>query len=597
MALDRRTFLTSGAGVAAAAWLGSTIEPAAADESISPLILHSPPATAYVDTLAVPPVLSGSGNLVMAAGTHAFHRDYPTSSTWGYGGQAYSGPTINAHQGQPLTFNVINRLPRHVLAANVDTSMEHVTTDDVAHPPTSMHLHGNYSRPEHDGHPMDTFGPGCMRPYTYPNREAARHLWYHDHAMGLTRLNVAGGLAGQYLVRDQYDTGTAANPLGLPSGDFEVPLMLQDRTFDSNGRLFYRWTPLFAANAWSSTYAGDRTLVNGTIWPRMPVARGVYRFRILNGSSARSYTLTLNGAAPMYVIGTEHGLLDAPLRVTSLRIASGERYDVLIDFSSLRSGAQVELRNTESADIINTVFGSPTIKQVMRFDVTASQGAVTTVPTTLRGGSRQPARLPAIPTATVKRVMNLGILLTLDRLLVGSVPIMFSLNNLGFDTTHVDIGKAGTTELWYIVNDTPVPHPIHVHMASMRLVRRQPFNNVLLDLFNPRPTFGTPYRPDPGPYLSPLGVSYASGYENAPKDVIIAEPLKVTIFTVTWPSIDQLGFDPDASYRSGALVSADPGSAQMYPMDDAETLRGYVWHCHFLDHEDHDMMLPIRFTA
>ncbi len=556
-------------------------------------LFFSPWVQPYRDALPVPPWRSGSQDLPMAEATHRFHSDYPTSQTWGYGGQTYHGPTVQAFQGQPITLNLPNRLGRHVLAANVDTTLHHMSTDDIVAPRANIHLHGHLSQPQHDGHAFDTYRRGATRPYYFENKDAARHFWFHDHSAGMTRLNVAAGLSSQYIVRDVFDTGEPGNLLGLPAGEFEIPLQIQDRMFDSNGRLSYRMTPLVAADRWSGTWVGDRVAVNGVVWPRLAVARAVYRFRILNSSSARFYALTLRGQAPMYVIGTDHGLLDAPLAASSLRIAPGERYDVLIDFRSARAGSRIEMRNTEEPSSVNRIAGSGVIPQIMAFDVGSASGPLQSIPATLRGGPNQPPRLAPAPTPTVRRVMTLRQLIDLSRLFP---PIMMSLNNLMFDTEYVDIAKAGTTEVWDIVNTTDQPHPIHIHMMTLRLVHRQSYDWAGYHLFNPAPPLGRPWRPAPDRFL--IGrPTLASGYERAPKDVIIAAGFQVTRILVTWPSANELGFDPDATFPAGVLTTHDPGGTGEHVHSDHDhhgDLRGYVWHCHMLDHEDHDMMLPIR---
>lgn len=591
---NRRRFLAgAGGGVIAAPLLGAPMLLAPRQAKAAITVFHSPPVQPYVDDLPIPPVRSGSQDLPMAEGTHRFHSSYPTSQTWGYGGQSYHGPTVQAWQGQPIDLSFPNRLGRHVLADNVDTTLHHCSADDITAPRANVHLHGHLSQAIHDGHPFDTWRRGATRTYHYENIESARHFWFHDHSAGLTRLNVAAGLSTQYLVRDVYDTGEAGNPLGLPAGEFEIPLQIEDRMFDSHGRHWYRFTPLAGANRWSGTWVGDRIVVNGVIWPKLSVARGVYRFRMLNSSSARTYKLSLRGQAPMYVIGTDHGLLNAPIRVDSLTIAPAERYDVLIDFRNVAPGTRIELRNSELPPVVDLIIGAMVVPQVMAFDVTSAIGPTAQIPERLRGGASQPPVIPAAPSPSMRRIMTLRQVIDLERIFP---PIKMLQNNVGFDTNYVDIGKCGVTEQWDVVNTTADSHPIHVHMAaSMRLVQRRRFNGLLYELFNPAPRTGREWRPNPDPYLFG-STDRASGYEDSPKDVLIATPFSVTRFTVTWPSADMLGFDPDARFEAGALVTHDPGGSGHVHSDHDHhgEVGGYVWHCHILDHEDHDMMLPIR---
>ncbi len=583
----------AGGGLAAMPMLGAPLLLGPREAKAAITVFHSPPVPAYSDELPIPPVRAGSQELAMAEATHRFHSSYPTSQTWGYGGQSYHGPTVQAYQGQPLDLSFPNRLGRHVLADNVDTTLHHSSADDITAPRANVHLHGHLSQPIHDGHPFDTWRRGATRTYHYENKESARHFWFHDHTAGMTRLNVAAGLSSQYLVRDVYDTGEPGNPLGLPAGEFEIPLQLEDRMFDSNGRMMYRFTPLAAADRWSGTWVGDRIVVNGVVWPKLTVARGVYRFRIVNSSSARTYALTLRGQAPMYVIGSDHGLLNVPVRTDSLTIAPAERYDVLIDFRNVAPGTRIEMRNTELPPIVDLIIGAMVVPQVMAFDVTSAIGPVTQIPSTLRGGASQPALIGAPPPATLRRVMTLRQVIDLPRIFP---PIKMLLNNVGFDTEYVDIGRCGVTEQWDVVNTTADAHPIHVHMAtSMRLIQRRRFNGVFYELFNPPPRVGREWRPNPDPHLYG-STDRASGYEDSLKDTIIAPAFSVTRFTVTWPSADLLGFDPDERFEAGSLVVHDPaGGDHVHSDHDHHGLvGGYVWHCHILDHEDHDMMLPIR---
>ena len=158
----------------------------------------------YVEPLRIPRVwttseLSANG-LTMAPSEHVFHRDLGQTKTWGYGGSSYLGPTIEARQGTPVSFTARNRLWRHRL--QVDTALHGPDmNDDARRPRVSLHLHGGYTEPQSDGYPEDTFLPGADHLYRYANDQQPGTLWYHDHAVGITRLNVYAGLAGVYLLR------------------------------------------------------------------------------------------------------------------------------------------------------------------------------------------------------------------------------------------------------------------------------------------------------------------------------------------------------------------------------------------------------------
>ena len=155
-----------------------------------------------VDPLPVPPTWStaelATNGLTMAPGMHRFSSDMGWTPTWGYGGAPYLGPTIEAQTGTPVTFVARNRLGAHPL--DIDLSLHGPDTDDILHPRASLHLHGGYTEEGSDGHPEDTFRPGEDHVYHYAEDQQAGTVWYHDHALGLTRLNVYAGLAAYHLV-------------------------------------------------------------------------------------------------------------------------------------------------------------------------------------------------------------------------------------------------------------------------------------------------------------------------------------------------------------------------------------------------------------
>jgi spore coat protein A, manganese oxidase len=250
-----------------------------------------------------------------------------------------------------VTVEIHNDLGHHPLADAVDTTLHGVTEEDRTSPRTATHQHGGHLPTAADGGPLAVFVPparatleecaseplttmhldgvdvaSCFR-YVYPNDQEATTLWYHDHAMGITRLNVVAGLAGFYLVRDQFDTGRPGSQLGLPVGDREVPMVIQDRSFRVVGGealLDYPLAPPAGSpfippdRVWSPEFFGDTPVVNGKAYPYLDVDRGLYRFRLLNGSNARVYRLRLAASTgttvPFFQIGTDGGLLDAPRR-------------------------------------------------------------------------------------------------------------------------------------------------------------------------------------------------------------------------------------------------------------------------------------------
>jgi spore coat protein A, manganese oxidase len=285
----------------------------------------------FLDELPIPPVLNGatSKTLTIQQTTHQFHQSLASVPVWGYNGGTktggYLGPTMVAQRGTRTTISYANALPtKHLL--NVDPTLTQMKGKPV-NSRILTHLHGGHISDTADGNPyagstlpsgqvVPDFLSGQTQRVTYANDQEAAHLWYHDHALGITRLNVMAGLAGVYLLRDSGlfgDDGQGGNfPDGrkLPSGDYEVPLVIQDRAFAKDGRIKYpaQWTPEFF---------GDVVCVSGKVWPFKEVEARKYRCRILNGSNSRLYNLKLTQGT-MTQIGTDGGFLTAPVPISSL---------------------------------------------------------------------------------------------------------------------------------------------------------------------------------------------------------------------------------------------------------------------------------------
>lgn len=219
-----------------------------------------------------------------------------------YGGQ-FVGPTIRAKTGRPVRITYTNQL-------------------DV---PANVHLHGGHNRPADDGYPMDVIEPGQSRTYHYPNKQQGATLWYHDHAHHLRSENVYFGLHGFYVLEDD-----AERRLNLPTGQYDVPIVIRDCQLDDNGGLVY------------PADVPATLLANGVITPHFDVAARKYRFRLLNGSNERTFRLTLGGAA-LTQIGSDGGLLPAPKQRSEIVLSSAERADVVVDFSQHPVGSQLVL--------------------------------------------------------------------------------------------------------------------------------------------------------------------------------------------------------------------------------------------------------------
>jgi FtsP/CotA-like multicopper oxidase with cupredoxin domain len=298
----------------------------------------------------------------------------------------------------------------------------------------TVHNHGNHSTPENDGRPDEyLIGTGGSRTYTYQHledggNERGTTQFYHDHRMDLTARNVWMGLAGFYILDDPEDPAT------LPAGPFDVPLLIADRQFDVNNQIPYVFD---AAGVF-----GDKVLVNGVYRPYFEVGDRKYRFRILNASNARIYNFVLSTGDPFIQIGTESGLLPAPISRTQMRAGPAERLDVVVDFAG-RLGQTFHLKDTLSN------------VEILEFRVTQDLSDTSSVPATLRA-------LPVIGEPTVTRTFNF------DR--TGG---HWTINGLRFDPTRVDAQPVlGTTEKWVFTNPTGAAHTVHLHGIDQQCVTR-----------------------------------------------------------------------------------------------------------------------------
>jgi len=329
----------------------------------------------------------------------------------GYNGMT-PGPTILADSDQEIIVRQIN---------NTDVQ-------------TTTHLHGGHMPAGFDGHPLDFVNPGTFKDYLYTNKQVPATLWYHDHTNDLTGDQVYAGLAGFYLMSDDYERS-----LGLPSGDHEVGIVIQDRTFGADGSLIY--------NDNIMGELGDTILVNGTPYPFFEVGTSRYRLRFLNGSNARSYNLTLSNGASFIQIGSDGGLLQAPVVRNSLDIAPAERVDVIIDFGNANVGDQIVLQNTAGGGMGG---GGAGTAQIMRFDVVRVEDDPSTIPQVLRYIERLD---PAASVQTRRWVFGMT-----------GGPKPWVINGLPYEEARVDaFPKLGTTEIWELTNRTGMMHPVHIH--------------------------------------------------------------------------------------------------------------------------------------
>ena len=513
--------------------------------------------------IAAPKTTGGNADryeIEMSEVLHRFHSDMPAIPVWAYSG-SYPGPIIDAKSGRTVEVKWINKLP---LAANFPFTIDAppmpmakmgagaMHTAKPGH--AVVHLHGAHCPSESDGLPdMFTHQEGSGHSPTsatclYPNKQPGATLWFHDHAMGITRLNVYAGLAGIYLLRDKHEA-----TLNLPSGAYEVPLVIQDRMFDSAEK---PQGLLYKTSAEQPEFFGDHIVVNGKVWPKLSVEARRYRFRVCNGSNSRFYSLALSPQAADHVcpsafqIGSDGGFLPAPVPLCSvglpeLLMAPGERADVIIDFSGCATGDEIILTNAAMAPHPDGDTPSADTGQVLKFVVVPKHATDTSVVptglpcdlTTKIDEHHVPLRNVAAVTATLAaeglppiKTRHMKLQETKDA--IGN-PLEVLLNGKHYIDPASEDPKLNSIEIWELDNLTGDTHPIHLHLVQFQVLDRK----------NKSDGRYTPVDPN----------------ELGWKDTVRCPPGEVT--------------------RIIARFTGYTGS--------------YVWHCHMLEHEDHDMMRPL----
>jgi len=423
--------------------------------------------------------------------------------------------------------------------------------------------------------------------FEYPNEQAATTLWYHDHSLGMTRQNVYAGPAGFYLLRggpaDEVDgrlPGPAPqtdDPAGLAY--YEIPIVIQDRSFDADGSLFYPTHRAFfegltpgqlqiplkpegasdVSPLWNPEFFGNTMVVNGRSWPYLDVERRRYRLRFLNGCNSRFLILEFGNGLPFWQIGADGGFLPRPVRLQRLLLGPAERADVIVDFSPIREGNTLRLLNLgpdepfgggipgvdfDSADLGST-------GQVMQFRIGRRQGSDRSTRPDALGLPNQTELGPhsVIRRLSLNEEESSTVLVSEDA--QGNIvldpngepfaPIAALLGTVAPDGTAVPLRwgapvtespMLGATEIWEIDNRTVDAHPIHVHLVQFEVVGRKDAAGVIRG-------------PEP--------------WERGFKDTVIAYPGELTRVKARF---DLAGL--------------------------------FVWHCHILEHEDNEMMRPYR---
>lgn len=549
----------------------------------SPSTGHSSPALEkWVDEVPRPGVIEPSGTkdgrpryeVEMHEFEQKIHRDLPPTTVWGYDGQ-YPGPTIEARRGEPIFVRWQNKLPDDHLLPEDATIHGEILPYDTPGVRVVTHLHGGNVESESDGKPRAWFtrdfreqGPDFeKKDYYYVNDQPPATLWYHDHSLGITRLNVYAGLAGFYLLRSEHERN-----LGLPAGEYEIPLVLQDRSFLEDGSLFYptsvpddqggndasRPEPSIVPQ-----FYGDTSVVNGKAWPRLTVEPRKYRFRILNGANSRYYNLTLRGydetgsetgteGPPLVQIGNDGGLLPEPVELEGrLELGPSQRADVVVDFTDY-PGETLLLHNDAPAMYRGRTDGdrgdSDPLSEIMLVAVSDSEDGRDT--STVRDQLTRVPRI-AVDSADNERYLTLA---------TGSDEYGRRLHLLGTEEARTGMRftdpitekpELGDTEIWSLENLTGMSHPIHLHLVHFQVLGRQS----------------------------------AGDYDPAEDDV--------ELDALEAPETYELGWNDVVSVHPGEVVHLIAHFGEYEGLYNDQT-GDYMWHCHMLEHEDHDMMRPFR---
>ncbi|MFB7375267.1 multicopper oxidase family protein [Streptomyces sp. NPDC056222] len=326
---------------------------------------------------------------------------------------------IRATSGRPVVINQYNKLDM----------------------PASIHLHGGHVAPEHDGDPMATIAPGGVRTYHYPNQQGHAPLWLHDHAHHMESEHVYRGLSAFYLLTDAEERA-----LPLPSGVYDVPIMLREGHFDTAGQLVYTMDDFRSRST---------IMANGRAWPYFQVAARKYRFRLLNSTNLRFFTLRLADGSPFIQIGSDGGLLERPFSTDTVALSPGERAEVVIDFSRYPVGTQLVLENTEGPGPAELT------GKVLRFDVVKTASDPSAVPATLR-------TLPALPAVTGRRT----VVMSMDE--DGRPAPQGYMDGKVYDHHRIDNTVPwGGSEIWTVTNSNQaIPHNFHIHLVQFRVLER-----------------------------------------------------------------------------------------------------------------------------
>ncbi|CAI5951528.1 unnamed protein product [Closterium sp. NIES-64] len=591
------------------------------------------PLCKFVDDLAASPLtfLDASAGETIKLGAYdvyqasKFHRDLPDTKVYAYGvsrsSARYPGPVLVAKRGTTTKVSATAPARREQRGLHV------------------VHKHGGETPSKSDGHPMAWYtafgehGPEFeSEENTYPNTQRATMLWYHDHTIGITALNMAAGMAGLYVIRDPQGEERRLKKW-LPRGERQLHLVIADRMFFPNGSINYPnqgFVPNVHPN-WIPGYVGNTNVVNGKVWPFLSVRRAMHRIRMVNAANARTYNLTFQCAGrgdhnfnpplagpvlPFYLIGSHGGYLTRPLRRSFLLIVPGTRHDLFLDFNAAPPVAYPKTSIGSDGGYLarplrrSSLLVVPGTRHDLLLDFNAAPGWCRSVivvnsasiPFPVGGpadwftgvvmrfiiNQRSPVKPPALPKSLSPADWFAGVVMRIifdqrsrvnPPALNKPTALLRSLLALPNKLPHVppvDLSQSVKQRwltivfLWHIINPTFETHPIHLHLIQHRPISRRPINSGGLINGTCSLAPSSPFKPScfTGP-ARPV-----PQHERGWKDTTVAWPDSVLTIFVPFKGQDGKPFPFDATKGPG-----------------------YVWHCHAMEHEDNDMMRPLIMTS
>ncbi|KAF3953851.1 hypothetical protein CMV_020737 [Castanea mollissima] len=498
-----------------------------------------------------------------------FHKDLPPTPVFAYGTTKHTatvpGPTIEALHGVETYVTWRNHLPKkHILPwdPTIPTAMPEKGI------PTVVHLHGGIDEPESDGNSNAWFtakfkskGPTwTKKKYHYHNNQHPGNLWYHDHAMGLTRVNLLAGLIGAYIIRQP----NVEAPLGLPYGsEFDRPLLVFDRAFRTDGSIYMdsKGNNPSIHPQWQPEYFGDAIIVNGKAWPRMTVRRRKYRFRIINASNARFFRFFFTNGLRFIHVGSDSAYLNKPVMTNDILLAPSEIADVVVDFSRSKNETVILANDAPypypSGDPVNEANS-----KVMKFIINGHHELDTW---------RVPKSLMKYPSPDLSSVSHTRYIAMYEYTSAIDEPTHLYLNGKPYEAPVSETPKVGATEIWNIINLTEDNHPLHIHLGLFKTLDQTEL--VKLDEFKDCMTkINDAIKCQISKHARGKKLEVPA-YEKGWKNVYKMKPGAVTKILVRFSYIH---------------------SNESYAFD-ATSEPGYVYHCHILDHEDNAMMRPLKF--